>query len=250
MGVTMKAEVYVVGGLLLVQALGQDLPLRSFEVASIKPADPSDPSPYGWIDRDPGLVHYTHVSLQNLLAQAYRIKNAQISGPNWLDSDRFDIAAKMPPGTTPDDLPSMLRTLLAERFELRYHTETKTVSGYSLTVAKGGPKLVKADGDAGDISTDSVTARRRIKGNIGMTYLAGLLANMVDRPVVDETGIKGVYRIDLVWSEDGSTDSSAAEDFPSLFTALRSTLGLGLESRRIPVDIYVIDHVDRVPVAN
>ena len=85
---------------------------------------------------------------------------------------------------------------------------------------------MKADGDAGDISTDSVTARRRIKGNIGMVYLAGLLANMVDRPVVDETGIKGVYRIDLVWSEDGSTDSSAAEDFPSLFTALRSTLGL------------------------
>jgi uncharacterized protein (TIGR03435 family) len=91
--------------------------------------------------KDPGRITYNGVTLKMLLKRAYDISPDQISGPDWLDSERYDIVAKVPPGTTPEQFRLMLQNLLAERFELRQHRETKTLPVYLLTVANNGPKL-------------------------------------------------------------------------------------------------------------
>jgi uncharacterized protein (TIGR03435 family) len=191
------------------------------------------------------------VSLQNLLAQAYRVRNFQISGPGWLDSERFDIVAKLPEEAGEDQLPAMLQALLEERFKLAFHREPKTLSAYVLVPGKGGPKLSAADGEIGGVRTTIGATRRHLSGKVDMSYLAGLLSNLLDRPVVDMTELKGVYDVDLEWSvNDAPTAAAQVDDPPSLFTVLQERLGLRLESRKAPVDIYVIDHVERVPTGN
>jgi uncharacterized protein (TIGR03435 family) len=190
------------------------------------------------------------VSVQNLLAQAYRTKNFQISGPGWLDSDRFDIQAKLPDGTTDDQLPAMLQSLLEDRFKLVFHRESRNMTACVLLPAKGGLKLKAVDDtQTSGVRTTTGPLRRHIAGKIGMTYLAGLLSNMLHRPVVDMTQIQGIYDVDLEWSPEVEGVSQLA-DVPSLFAALQEKLGLRLETRRTPVDICVIDHIDRVPAKN
>jgi uncharacterized protein (TIGR03435 family) len=201
--------------------------------------------------RDPTRVSYTYVTLQNLLAQAYRVKNFQISGPSWLDSDHFDVVAKLPKDAKEDQLPAMLQALLVERFKLAFHWEPKTSSAYVLLVAKGGPKLRAVDATVGDVRTTIGVTRRHLSGKVTMAYFAGLLSNLLDRPVVDMTELKGVYDVDLEWSVDDTPETAVQVDDPaSLFTVLQEKLGLRLESRKTPVDIYVIDHVERVPTGN
>ncbi|HLK69712.1 MAG TPA: TIGR03435 family protein [Bryobacteraceae bacterium] len=217
----------------------------AFEVATIKRADPT--SEEGLMIRDPRIVGLAHVSLQNLLAQAYRIKNFQISGPGWLSSERFDIVATLPEGASRDQLPAMFQTLLRERFKLALHEERRNMSAYVLRPARGGVKLKAINAEVGDVHT-STGAARRLSGKVTMTTFAGLLSNMLDRPVVDGTEVKGVYDIDLEWSVDDAGTNS--DSMPSLSTILQEKLGLRLESRKTPVDFYVIDHVERVPTEN
>jgi uncharacterized protein (TIGR03435 family) len=201
----------------------------------------------GQMTRDPGRVTLTYVSLQNLLAQAYRIKNFQISGPDWLDSERFDIVAKLPKDANEEQFPAMLQSMLRDRFRLAFHLESRTLTAYVLLTAKGGPKMSAVD-DAkpNDVRTSAGPVRRHLSGKIDMPYLAGLLSNMLDRPVVNMTELSGRYDVDLDWSDT----ALQADDTPTLFTAIQEKLGLRLEARKTPVDIYVIDHVERVPTAN
>ena len=217
----------------------------AFEVATVKPSvAPIDGRLNGQLTRSPGRVSYDYVSLENLLAQAYRIKNFQISGPDWLRSERFDIVAKMPVDTSDDQLMLMLQKLLAERFQLVFHTETRAMGAYALVPAKGGSKLKAVDdAQANGIRTTSGPGGSHLSGKMGMTYLAGLLSNMVDRPVVDMTEIKGIYDVDLEWSD-------RADGPPSLFSAIQEVLGLRLDAVKTPVDVYVIDHVERAPTEN
>lgn len=217
---------------------------QSFEAATIRRSNMAADS--GEMIRDPRIVALSHVSLQNLMAQAYLIKNFQISGPDWLDSDRFDIVAKLPDGATREQLPAMLRALLKERFHLAVHPEQKTRIAYFLQPGKDAAKLKTVDSEVRDVQT-SRGAHRRIAGKLTMAYFAGLLSNMVDQPVVDETGLKGVYDIDVEWASD---ETAGMDNTPSLPDALESTLGLRLDTRKAPVDIYVIDHMDRTPTAN
>lgn len=219
----------------------------AFEVATIKRADLTVEE--GLMIRDPRLVALAHVSLQNLMAQAYRIKNFQISGPGWLDSDRFDILAKLPDGATQSQLPGMLQTLLKDRFGLSLHLEKKTMSAYVLLPATGAAALKPINAEVGDIRTSKGATRLRLSGKVTMPYFAGLLSNMLDRPVVDMTEFKGVYDIDLEWSVDDAAGRES-DSTPSLPAILREKLGLRIESRKTPVDLYVINHVDRVPTEN
>ena len=219
----------------------------AFEAATIKRSDPT--ADVGQMIRDPRLVALAHVSLQNLLAQAYRIKNFQISGPSWLASERFDIVATLPDGTTRNQLPAMLQGLLRERFRLALHQEQRTMSAYVLLPRRGATKLKASNAEVGDIRTSSTATRARLSGKVTMQYFAGLLSNMLDRPVVDMTEIKGVYDVDLEWSVDDATGRES-DSTPSLSTVLQEKLGLRLDSRKTPVDIYVVDHVDRVPSEN
>src|SRR5450759_4338978 len=119
----------------------------AFEVASIKPAEPQTTGRIsvgmhgGPGTPDPGQITYTNVSLKNVLLNAYGVKGYQINGPKWLDSERFDIVAKIPKGATKETFKLMLQNLLAERFKLTLHHETKELPMYALVVGKGGSKL-------------------------------------------------------------------------------------------------------------
>jgi uncharacterized protein (TIGR03435 family) len=226
-------------------AWGQVSP--AFEVATIKRSDPT--AEVGQMIRDPRLVGLAHVSLQNLLAQAYQIKNFQIAGPTWLDSERFDIVATLPDGATRDQLPAMLQRLLMERFKLALHQERRTMSAYVLLPGRGVAKVKAIDAEIGDVRTSISPTRHRLSGKVTMPYFAGLLSNMLDRPVVDMTELKGVYDVDLEWSVEDAAGNNL-DGTPSLSTALQEKLGFRLDSQRTAVDFYVIDHVERVPIDN
>jgi len=172
-------------------------------------------------------------------------------GPGWLDSDRFDVVAKLPKDAGDEQLPLMLQALLRERFKLAFHKEPKMLSAYVLLVGKGGSKLRAADAEIGGIRTTIGVTRRHVSGRVRMTYFAGLLSNMLDRPVVDMTEVKGVYDVNLEWSVDDRAEATVqADDPPALFTVLQEKLGLRLESREARVVMYVIDRVERVPIEN
>lgn len=218
-------------------------PALSFEVASIKPAEPQ---PMGRIrvmmNADPGRIHYTNVSLLDCIRVAYDVKEFQISGPDWLGSDRFDIQATYPAGATEDQVPEMLRSLLAERFRLQLHRETTEHSVYVLVAGKNGARLKPAEVETSDepshsgvprpeggARTDQGGKAGKADGGPGsggpprqammmmMIDAAGMhvkaptatlgnlcdaISHFTDRPVVDQTGIQGKYDFDLVFTPE------------------------------------------------
>jgi uncharacterized protein (TIGR03435 family) len=282
----------------------------AFEVASVKPAAP----PTGNIvmrraGGDPGMVRYDNASLTMLIARAYGVKNYQISGPDWLDSGGYDVVAKAPAGAATELIPAMLQALLAERFKLTLHRETKTLPVYALIVGKGGPKLKEADpaslsavagaynlgpgggppppgagpsmvagsgakggGGGPNVRIMMTDQGREMKGLMTMAGLTNGLSNFMDRPVLDMTGLKGTYDIDISWMPDenerrmgglmglpppppggdsgGRGPENAADPAgASIFSAL-DQLGLKLDPRKSEAEILVIDHVERVPTEN
>jgi uncharacterized protein (TIGR03435 family) len=161
---------------------------------------------------------------------------------------RFKAAEAGGPAAQEALLNSMLQALLADRFKLAVHRETKETSGYALVVAKGGPKLKEpTEAQSGDGSI-SVVSRGRLKGQKApLSMLAEQLTRLVGRPVVDETGLEGGFDFDLEWTpEDTPTDLAQV---PPIFTAIQEQLGLRLEARKERTEIIVIDHVEK-PDAN
>jgi uncharacterized protein (TIGR03435 family) len=202
---------------------------------------------------------------------AFKVGSDQIVGPSWLESDCFEVFAKLPQGSTSDQIPTMLQTLLAERFKLSAHKENRPSTGYTLVIDKNGPKLKESkEGSTfmAGIPRGARVIRRGgggIKAILTMEELAKFLSRQVGGPVVDATGLKGEYEIDLSWSagpalEQRETTGAAAEsrmqgDGPAtpmgdLFSAVRESLGLKLEARKTPVEFLVIDHIERVPTEN
>jgi len=211
---------------------------------------------------DAGGLTYTNVSLSDVICQAYGVEHNQISGPPWLNTERFDIAAKIPAGVARDQLPQMFQALLADRFKLELHRERKEMPAYELVVAKNGPKLQKAE-SAGGLGGGSNAGHIHVSGRASMPQLADYLSLRLGRPVLDQTGIDGAYVVAMDWVQDstdapgtlagqpgGPADAASGAIGPSLFTSLQEQLGLKLVAGRLPVEILVIDHVERVPTAN
>ena len=236
-----------------------------FEVASIKRSAPGKHT--FSVRAEHGQLTAAGASLQSLIQAAYQIKGYQISGgPAWLDSDYFDIVAKASPGRGANfnQLMAMLQVLLADRFKLAVHRQPKDLQGYALVVAKTGSKLHLAtvEEETG-VSKPLLTGRR---GNVSadritLAQVAMFLAGELGAPVVDATGLQGVFQLRLEWAPEGrpplhklegggdGADPNAAEP-PGIFTALPAQLGLKLEARKVPVEVIVIDHVERVPTEN
>jgi len=206
----------------------------AFEVASIKQAAPQ---PEGRVairmGGDAGRVDYANVSLKQVLARAYNVKQNQISGPSWIDSERYDITAKVPDGVPADQVPAMLQALLTERFKMAVHKETKEEPIYALIVGKGGPKLKKSDENAEPPPFIGPDGRKldvggrggpggpgggpgrggavmmRVEGGPGggttrmqmnqtsMNRFCDMLSNMLGKTVVDMTEVQGSYDIAL-----------------------------------------------------
>jgi uncharacterized protein (TIGR03435 family) len=220
-----------------------------FEVASIKP----NKSGRGFDTRfEGGRFTARHTSLQNLIEMAYQVKHYQVSGaPDWWSYETFDIVAKYPPDRVHDGLIKslpMVRTLLEDRFKLAIHRETKVVSGYALIVAKSGPKLPKSPDT--DDETGLSGPRGKMSGHhITVAQIADALSGRLNLPVSDATRLDGFFEVELQWTPD-DLSVTPGTDHPTIFTALQEQLGLRLESRKVPVEILVIDHLERSPAEN
>jgi uncharacterized protein (TIGR03435 family) len=228
----------------------------SFEVASVKPNN-SGLQTSGTHSQPGGSLTATNVTLKSVIASAYEVRTFQIEGPAWLDAARFDITARAPEGT-PDRLrPVMLRTLLATRFGLVAHFDTRERSVYALVPLRSdgrlGPQLKKSQlvcsgsapsgGFCGLNTSVGNTGGRIIGGGLPMDRVAAALANFaVDQAVINRTGLDGVFDFELQFSR---LPSNERPDTPSIFTAVQEQLGLKLEAARGPVQFLMIDKVEQ-----
>jgi uncharacterized protein (TIGR03435 family) len=234
----------------------------SFEVATIKPSAPDEPGKLFSVRGD----RFTTINttLSDLIKFAYDVQDKQIlNGPDWMPTDKFDIAAQPDIPGTPSSaqLKSMVQKLLADRFQLKFHTDKRELSAYVLSVAKSGPKMKQSDADAGSLpglffrGLGVLTVR-----NATMFDFCGLMqAAVLDRPVVDQTGLTGKWDFLLKWTPDESQfggmgikvppPTDAADAPPPLFTAIQEQIGLKLEAGKAPVSVLVLDHVEK-PSAN
>jgi uncharacterized protein (TIGR03435 family) len=302
----------------------------TFEVASIKATAPQE---MGRImvrmGGSPGRIDWVNVSLRDMVRYAYDVKDYQVTGPDWLGSARFDVDAKYPPDTKREDIGRMMQNLLAERFGVKIHKESKEVPVFNLVVGKSGPKLKKADenstivmdgpdgprfstrdtkaeggpapsgGGGGAVGTALGAARAGGPGGPGgpgggrpgmvmmrmegagrmvmtakgqtMQQFTDMLARQVGKPVINQTGIEGLYDIDLEFKPEanmggmgggmrvmagpppGGGDGGPAPDgveAPSIFTAVQDQLGLKLESNKGPVETIVVDSANKTPTEN
>ncbi len=282
-----KQQKTICAGLILILAAGvassqtSTAERQTFEVASVKPAR-SETGRFtmngGPGTSDPGRISYANIMLRRILLNAYEVKNYQISGPEWLDTARFDITARVPDGTTMERFRAMLRNLLETRFQMKIHRESRELPIYALVAAKNGPKIkpsVKAPpngvpgedqlatirGDEGKdgfpalslrapglvIETKDGLARITAK-EVPLTKLTDLLSGQVGRPVIDTTGLPEDYSFVLYFTPEGVNTGDHAE--PSIFGALQEQLGLRLEARKGPVEMLVIDQALRIPTEN
>jgi uncharacterized protein (TIGR03435 family) len=199
-------------------------------------------------------VVMTNMTMKRLIERAYSLKPYQVTGPAWMENVHVDIAAKYPLNMKDGDRPLMLRTLLEDQFQLSVHRETKDLPGYALVVAKGGFKL-KA-GPAGDEEIDHYGKSPEIlkAKNTTMGNLADHLARILGDTLVDRTGVEGAYDFELRWTvEDagpgaGETDRAAAKMF-AIQNAL-GTIGVRLQAEKVPVEVIVVDHLERAPRDN
>jgi uncharacterized protein (TIGR03435 family) len=195
-------------------------------------------------------------TLKDILQWAYNVHPRQVSGgPGWIDSDKFDIVAKPEGGVFLDgeQIKTMLRTLMADRFQLKLHHETKDLPVYALTIGKNGPKMkVRTDGDGGAPFSLLIGGPRWPVRNAPMGLMVSVLQMVVlDHPVLDKTGLTGNFDFDLVWTPDetqfGGRGASMPGDpnAPNIFTAIQEQLGLKLEAQKAQVDVLVIDSAEK-----
>jgi uncharacterized protein (TIGR03435 family) len=226
-------------------ALSQDV----FEVASIKPHPgivtfSADPFPKG------NRVTATASTLFDLIEVAYHVRRDQIQGaPGWASADRYDLEARAGANAiTTEQMRSMLQALLAERFQLRIHRETRESPMYALVIAKNGPKLQESSPDEerkGTIRGDGSGLHMEVAQGTMVQLANRLASNGAGRTVLDRTGLTGLYSYKLDWVNSVGSDS----ELPSLFMALQDQLGLRLEPTKGMSDFIVVDSVER-PSAN
>jgi uncharacterized protein (TIGR03435 family) len=231
-----------------VAVYGQSVAAPQFEVASVKPSN-AEPGSASGIYTGHGRLDAHNVTLKRCIMGAYGVGPHEVSGgPTWLDTDRFDILAKADRPVNDDAvLMVMLQGLLAERFQLAVQRETRIIPAYVLGVGKNGPRLEKAEGGEG--STNSTSNNRRMSIDARHTDLdsfARILARQMNMPVVNQTGLPGMFNFKLHWSPDDARLAPAGDtDEPSIFTAIQEQLGLRLRSATAPVTILIIAHAER-----
>ncbi|HEY7190354.1 MAG TPA: TIGR03435 family protein [Vicinamibacterales bacterium] len=257
----MRTAVFVVTAVALVAPIGSAQE-PSFEVATIKPTAPDDRSGRFLTMQGAHQLVVKGYTLKFMVAAAHNLPPRLIAGgPAWADSDRYDIVAATPGDNRPtlDQQMAMLRTLLAERFKLAIHHESRELPVYELTVARRGAKLETSTApDQQPLLVNKVfpTHIELPARNATMAQFASMLQRSVlDRPVVDKTGLAGRYDFNLEWTPDDTQfdgrlppSLTTSGEKPDLVAALEAQIGLKLETSRGSVDVIVIDSVDRPTV--
>jgi uncharacterized protein (TIGR03435 family) len=231
----------------------------SFEVATIKPSKPDD-------QRKAFIVQGNRFQIINqplvqILCFAYDVQAKQLIGlPPWAETDRYDIDAKPDGEGAPSgkQWKAMIQKMVTERYKLTFHPDKKELSVYILSVAKGGPKLTKSEGDPNGLPGLFFRGKLGDLGvrNANMADFTGLMQSAVlDKPVINQTGLTGRFDFTLLWTPDDSqfqgmgvkvpppTDNASAP--PNLYTAIQEQIGLKLEATKAPADVMVIDHVEK-----
>ena len=223
----------------------------AFDAASIRPNN-SGPG-VSSMRVSQGRAALQNVSLKKIILNAYSIPDDReyaVIGPEWLASEHFDMDATFPPDTPIPQLQLMMQTFLADRFKMRVHRETRQLPNYTLVVAKGGAKI--APEEAGQSRTSTGNGRfTATKTTMG--HFADLIARQTGFPVVDQTGLAGVYTFTLEWDPAAGLNvgpSDTAPTGPSIFTALEQQLGLHLASGKGPAAVVVIDQMEKMPTEN
>lgn len=229
----------------------------SFEVATIKPTKPGGPGPAFLVRGN--RFQTLGTTLNEIIGFAFDVHPKQLIGaPDWTGTEKFDIEAQPDLPGAPDNKQwkGMIQKLLADRFGLTFHHDKKELQVYVLSVAKGGPKLTRSDGDPNGLFSQgfrklgALTVRNATMGDFCSFTLQGAV---LDRPVLDQTGLTGRWNFTLNWTPDESQfggfgvkvppPSDAADAPPPLFTAIQEQIGLKLEATKAPADVMVIDHI-------
>lgn len=255
---------------------------ETFEVASVKavnpgvqdlpPGGPNLPFPVAELfqfrggpgSSDPGRINYSGVTMRMLLQRAYRLRSDQIAGPNWIDDQRYEVTANVPPGSDDQRVRLMLRSLLTERFQVQLHREKKTMPIYDLVVAKGGPKLQPAETprQAGDPKA-LAEQQHRAMAHLGasepghqrfhlpdaeVAEFINFLSTDVDGPVLDRTQLQGKFAFNLSYYR--RLPGQDVPSGPSVFEAVKAQLGLELIPTKGDAELLVIDRANRLPASN
>lgn len=241
------------GIIFVIVSTGSVLPAQSpaFEVATVKVNRGGTGASNGPRLTN-GRLSAENATLKRFLQVAYDLNALQISGPAWLDSDRFDLAAKSPEGVPDSDLMPMLQSLLKERFQLALHRENKEMPIYDLIVAKEVLKISVFDPSHIPPTPPRNGAASMIVGPMTMSQLANSLTPATGRPVVDKTGLQGRYFCAVTFSPLAAQTNSNVTDVAPLdiFAAVEQQLGLKLESAKATREILVVDHAERMPREN
>jgi uncharacterized protein (TIGR03435 family) len=271
-------------------AFGQASGNLTFEVASVRPAAQGDRGFFrgGPGTPDPSQIVWNMPTLRTLLTVAYEIKDYQLNGPAWLDSEHYDIVAKVPAGATKEQVNVMWQNLLKERFGIVVHHESKEFQVDELVVAKGGVKLKETTIDphappaveTGNSDKNGVpqmngpgfmkTIQMGPNGLVGyvvaraqpLSQLATILGNQFRHPVVDKTGLTGKYDFNVEFTPEpsevrlppgaapGPPGAEASEPGPNLVAAIEQQLGLRLVATKAMLDVVVVDKAEKVPTEN
>ncbi|HUI76329.1 MAG TPA: TIGR03435 family protein [Bryobacteraceae bacterium] len=232
----------------------------SFEVATIKPAKPE--GRFSLLVNRSGMLNTTSTSLSDLIKFAYDLHPRQItSGPVWLESEKYDITGKpdTPGMPNPKQLKAMVQKLLTERFQLTFHRDKKELSVYAISIAKNGSKLKKSESTLGLPGFGGGPRGLMVRNATIAEFASMLQANIVEQPVVDQTGLGDArWDFQLRWTPDPSQRQLGAppgappppppgddDPPPDLFAAFQQQLGLKLESTKAPVEVLVIDRVEK-----
>jgi uncharacterized protein (TIGR03435 family) len=229
----------------------------SFEVATIKPSQPDRPG-RAFLWRGDRFITI-NTTLMSIISFAYDMQQKQVvGGPDWMDSEKVDIEAKPDTPGIPsrEQLRVMVTKLLADRFQLKFHNDKRELPAYVLTAGKTAPKMTKDDTNPNGLpglffrQLGDLNVRNATMGD----FVHLMQSAVLDRPVVDQTGLAGKWDFELKWTPDDSQfggmgmrpppPSDAADAPPPLFTAIQEQIGLKLESGKAQVDVMVIDHVE------
>jgi uncharacterized protein (TIGR03435 family) len=257
------------------QAFGQQATRPEFEAASIKPFEAvqaANGSTYmggPCTLPNPGTLSCHGTSLRMLVARAYGIQEFRVFGPDWLDSARFEIQARIPDAAKEEQVSQMIQKLLEDRFHMKVHRETREMPNYALMVDRNGPKL-KEFKETSDSSKRPGSMRQGFTSE-GLTtveaygwkasWLAAFLTRAMNQIVVDQTDLKGDYEIRLSYvpgegmqkvtkTVNGVPVTEEPAGGPTIFSALQSQLGLKLEMKKLPTETIVVDSADRTPTMN
>ncbi len=230
-----------------------------FEVATIKPAP--GVSPGLGFNVTTTEMRARSISLTGLITFAYTLHRGQVSGlPGWAETEGYEIVAKLPQGGDPTDpqLFAMLQSLLKNRFNLAFHTEKRELPVYAISIGKGGPagiKMVKSASSGVNIGSQGL-GRVRVRGATMANLASRLHLRVLDRPVIDQSGLTDRYDFTLDWRPDEfqfpnvpapqrAAAAAGADALPDLFTAFQDQLGMRLAATKASLDVFVIDNVSK-----